>query len=67
LLERRRGCCQAASRLLDHTGACGTTVNDTHIGGDRMGGRLELGNGDVIRLGTVTSPFIFRFVTERKP
>ena len=42
-------------------------MNDTHIGDDRSSGRLELRNGDLIRLWTESSPFVCRFVTQHKP
>ena len=51
----------------DRDSACGTIVNDTRIGGDRTGGRIEVGGGALIRLGTESSPVVFRFLTEDTP
>jgi pSer/pThr/pTyr-binding forkhead associated (FHA) protein len=47
--------------LIDRKSTSGTIVNGKVIGGHRKGGRSELRDGDVIVLGTVKSPYVYRF------
>lgn len=47
--------------LIDRKSTGGTLVNGKAIGGNRKGGRTELRDGDVIVLGTVKSPYVYRF------
>jgi pSer/pThr/pTyr-binding forkhead associated (FHA) protein len=43
--------------LIDRGSFCGTIV-----GGQRAGGQIELRNEDVVIIGTVDSPYVFKFV-----
>jgi len=48
--------------LIDRNSTCGTLVNNVRIGGGRQkGGRIFLEDGNVVIVGTSSSPFIFRF------
>ncbi len=51
--------------LIDRGSVCGTLVEGQRVGGDRAGGRTELRDQDVIVVGTATSPFIFKFRSQR--
>jgi len=46
--------------LVDRGSASGTVVAGTRVGGDREGGRIELGDGDQVIVGTRRSPYIFQ-------
>jgi len=48
--------------LVDRGSACGTIVDDQPTGGHDEGGRLPLKNGSTIRVGTSSSPYLFKFV-----
>jgi hypothetical protein len=48
--------------VVDRQSACGTIVAGRMVGGDRIGGRVELHDQDVIVAGTSASPYSFRFV-----
>ena len=48
--------------LIDRGSACGTMVNSDSIGGKDQGGQLVLNNGDLIKLGTNESNYIFKFI-----
>ena len=49
--------------LTDRGSACGTVVAGTQVGGNRVSGRIELRNGDVIIVGNASSEYAFRFET----
>jgi len=51
--------------LVDRGSACGTKVNDEPVGGDDQGGRTILKDGDIITIGTMESPYRFRFLDLR--
>ncbi len=46
--------------LVDRGSVCGTLVAGKAVGGDRLGGRTELHDGDEIIVGTAASMFIFK-------
>ena len=48
--------------VIDRGSACGTIVNSDNIGGKDKGGKHSLKNGDLIKLGTQESHYIFKFV-----
>ena len=48
--------------LRDRGSACGTKVNENGVGGSDSGGSLPLNDGDEIIIGTIESPYRFRFV-----
>jgi pSer/pThr/pTyr-binding forkhead associated (FHA) protein len=48
--------------VVDRHSVCGTIVAGKVVGGDRLGGRAELHDGDLIVVGTASSPFVFKFV-----
>ena len=52
--------------LLDRSSACGTIVGNETVGGKDKGGRLQLEDGNVIIVGTSSSPFVFKFLLEEK-
>lgn len=47
--------------LVDRGSACGTLVAGARVGGRRAGGTAELHDGDEIVVGTIRSPYVFRF------
>lgn len=49
--------------LVDRGSACGTKVEGVNVGGDDRGGSVELHDGDVIAVGAVGTPYLFRFIT----
>lgn len=49
--------------LVDRGSACGTKVEGVNIGGNDTGGMVELHDGDVIAVGAVGTPYLFRFIT----
>jgi pSer/pThr/pTyr-binding forkhead associated (FHA) protein len=49
--------------LFDRGSACGTRVGEMNVGGDDSTGSLPLQDGDVICVGTKTSPYVFQFIT----
>ena len=49
--------------LVDRGSASGTKVNDVPIGGNDAGGSGDLQDGDEIRIGSKSSPYLFRFIT----
>jgi hypothetical protein len=49
--------------LIDRGSACGTKVEGQNIGGDDTGGEAGIHDGDVIALGTVDTPYVFRFIS----
>jgi hypothetical protein len=51
--------------LVDRGSACGTKVNGEPVGGDDQGGRTILKDGDIITIGTMESPYRFRFLDLR--
>jgi hypothetical protein len=57
LIERA----QSRFFLVDRGSLCGTSVAGARIGGYRRGGRAELRHGEVIVVGTSTSPYVYRF------
>ena len=48
--------------LKDRGSACGTKVNNDPVGGSDSGGTSSLSDGDEIVIGTMESPYRFRFV-----
>jgi pSer/pThr/pTyr-binding forkhead associated (FHA) protein len=49
--------------LVDRGSACGTRVEEISVGGNDSTGSLPLKDGDMIWIGTKTSPYIFQFIT----
>ena len=49
--------------LVDRGSACGTKIDGVNVGGDDVGGEAELHDGDLIAMGAVGTPYIFRFIT----
>ncbi len=49
--------------LVDRGSACGTRVGEISVGGNDSTGSLPLKDGDMICVGTKTSPYIFQFIT----
>jgi pSer/pThr/pTyr-binding forkhead associated (FHA) protein len=49
--------------LVDRQSACGTIVEGTVIGGRSAGGAVQLNDGDVIVVGSSSSPYVFKFRT----
>jgi pSer/pThr/pTyr-binding forkhead associated (FHA) protein len=47
--------------LIDRNSACGTMVEDARVGGRDSGGAIDLKSGQTIRIGSCTSPYLFRF------
>jgi hypothetical protein len=47
--------------LTDRGSVCGTVVNGRMVGGNRAGGRIELPDRATIVIGTLASPFAFKF------
>lgn len=52
--------------VVDRSSACGTIVGNEVVGGMDEGGRLKLEGGNVIIVGTSSSPFVFKFLLEEK-
>jgi len=52
--------------LIDRGSICGTLVNGALVGGNRKGGRAPLGAGDIITVGSESSPFLFQFMYRKK-
>jgi pSer/pThr/pTyr-binding forkhead associated (FHA) protein len=52
--------------LVDRGSACGTFVGETLVGGKRAGGRIEIRDGSVIRIGTPPSNYRFEFLVHRR-
>jgi pSer/pThr/pTyr-binding forkhead associated (FHA) protein len=48
--------------LLDRGSACGTKVEGLAVGGEDSGGTATLRDGDVISIGTSTTPYVYRFI-----
>ena len=48
--------------LIDRGSACGTMVGEVAVGGDRKGGQTGLRDGDLIKVGRGSSPYVYRFV-----
>lgn len=49
--------------VIDRGSACGTIVNTAKIGGEDRGGTCDLQDGDIIKIGTENSPYLFQFIT----
>ena len=49
--------------LVDRESTCGTIVEGELVGGDTRGGIITLHDGDVIIVGTSSSPYVFKFRT----
>ena len=47
--------------LLDRESTCGTIVEGEIVGGETRGGTITLHDGDVIIVGTSSSPYAFKF------
>jgi pSer/pThr/pTyr-binding forkhead associated (FHA) protein len=47
--------------LIDRQSVCGTIVEGAEVGGRGRGGAVPLKDGDVIIVGTSSSPYIFKF------
>ncbi|WP_295421625.1 FHA domain-containing protein [Sulfurovum sp.] len=54
---------EAGYAVIDRGSACGTMVNAQKIGGEDRGGTCELQDGDIIKIGTEDSPYLFQFIT----
>jgi len=48
--------------LYDRGSACGTYVEERGLGGDDRDETVELMDGDLIRIGTKQSPYVFEFI-----
>lgn len=53
--------------LVDRGSACGTLLNGVSIGGDDAGGSVPLKDGDVIGIGTESTPYRYTFITDLIP
>ncbi len=51
-----------AYALVDRGSACGTKIEGRNVGGNDSGGAAVLHDGEIIAIGTVGSPFVFRFI-----
>lgn len=49
--------------LVDRGSACGTKVEGENVGGDDAGGTVQLRDSEVISIGAVGTPYIYRFIT----
>lgn len=49
--------------LVDRGSACGTKVQGGNVGGEDVGGSVQLYDGDVIGLGAAGTPYVYKFVT----
>lgn len=49
-------------RLVDRGSACGTKVDGEPVGGEDSGGTGKLLDGDVIAIGTVSTPYLYQFI-----
>jgi len=49
--------------LIDRGSACGTKIEGHNVGGEDIGGKGELHDGDTIAVGAVGTPYIFRFLS----
>jgi pSer/pThr/pTyr-binding forkhead associated (FHA) protein len=47
----------------DRGSACGTIVNTQKIGSEDRGGTCEVKDGDIIKIGSEDSPYLFQFIT----
>ena len=54
---------EAGYTLLDRGSACGTKVEGHNIGGNDLGGSAALHDGNVIAVGAVGTPYVFRFIS----
>lgn len=52
----------AGYALVDRGSTCGTLVEGRRVGGDNAGGRAGLAAGDVIIVGSSSSPWVFKFL-----
>ena len=48
--------------LVDRGSACGTKINDNPVGGSDEGGSGLLQDGDIITIGTMESPYRYRYI-----
>ena len=48
--------------LVDRGSACGTKIEERKVGGDDSGGASPLCDGEVIVLGALGSPYVYRFI-----
>ncbi len=48
--------------LYDRGSACGTRIGEKVVGGEDADGTVELSDGDIITIGTATSPYSFKFI-----
>ena len=53
--------------VVDRGSACGTRVGDVAIGGDDQLGASYLHDGDIIVIGTKSSPYQYRFISFDSP
>jgi pSer/pThr/pTyr-binding forkhead associated (FHA) protein len=49
--------------LIDRGSACGTRVGDVVVGGHDDIGRLILTDGDIIAIGSKSTPYLFQFIS----
>ncbi len=49
--------------LVDRGSACGTKIEGRNVGGDDTGGSTELHDGDVIAVGAIGTPYVYRFLS----
>ncbi|MCE9612977.1 MAG: FHA domain-containing protein [Lentisphaerae bacterium] len=61
LIERKP---DGSFEVVDRGSTCGTIVDDQAAGGESSIMRRPLRHGSLIRVGTPTSPFLFRFVID---
>jgi pSer/pThr/pTyr-binding forkhead associated (FHA) protein len=52
--------------LVDRGSTCGTLVAEVKLGGDTLAKEVELHDGDLIVVGSASSPYVFRFQVERQ-
>jgi pSer/pThr/pTyr-binding forkhead associated (FHA) protein len=54
---------ESGYRLVDRRSACGTKINGVAIGGNDIGGSIALHDGEVIGIGSKSSPYLYKFIT----
>jgi len=54
-------------QLVDRVSACGSGINGRRMGGQDAGGRCALVDGDIIAVGSDSTPYHYRFITLDQP
>lgn len=48
--------------LVDRGSACGTKIDGASVGGADSGGRGVLRDGDIFAIGTISTPYVYKFI-----